>query len=299
MRQKAISINNLSKKFGSFQLDIPELQLERGVVLGLVGQNGAGKSTLIKILMNLVYPDKGQVAILGMQHPQDEVAIRERIGYVSENPNYYEEMSISALAKMISSFYPRWQWGLYDKYLHRFELDPNKRVKQLSKGMKVKLGVMLALAHQPELLILDEPTSGVDPVMRRELLEEIVAVLQDEQKTVLFSSHITQDIEQIADYVAILEGGKLYEFNDRETLFDRWKRISGKTKSPEALRPFFVQFQIEGTSFNGITNRYSSDLISQLRQTTDGVLDVLEVNLEQILLSVAKKGVAARVGISS
>lgn len=299
MRHQAIEINNLSKKFGSFHLEIPEFHLERGVVLGLVGQNGAGKSTLIKILMNLVYPDKGQVSLSGLRHPQNEVKIRGRIGYVSENPNYYEEMTITALAKMVSAFYPRWEWGLYRNYLDRFSLDPNKKVKQLSKGMKVKLGMMLALAHQPDFLILDEPTSGVDPVMRRELLEEIVAVLQDEQKTVLFSSHITQDIEQIADYIAILEGGKLYEYADRETLFDRWKQISGKTISPEAIRPFFVQCQVEGNTFNGITNRYSADFIGKLRQVVGDIVDVRQVSLEQILLSVAGKGVTANVGFGS
>ncbi len=282
MSELALEISGLKKQFGDFVLHVPELKLERGMVLGLVGQNGAGKSTLINILLNLVYPDAGQVHLLGMQQPNDELAIKQRIGYVSENPVFYEELSVSAMAKVVSSFYPDWDWNLYDNYLKKFMLDPRKRVKQLSKGMKVKLGVTLALSHQPELLILDEPTSGIDPVMRRELLEEIKAVIQDERRTVLFSSHITQDVEQIADYVAILHDGQLVEFHDRESLLSHWRQVSF---SLDGLRhgweQLFVRHKITGNAVHGITNRYDRDWLVRVREF--GLLRSLPVRPRQIV----------------
>lgn len=288
----AIRVHGLKKRFGSFELQIPELQLERGVVLGLVGQNGAGKSTLIKVLMNLIYPDAGEVDLLGMRQPVDEISIKQRIGYVSESPAFYEELTVGAMSKLVSSFYPDWDPGLYQKYLAKFELEPKKRVKQLSKGMKVKLGVLLALSHRPELLILDEPTSGIDPVMRRELLEEIVAVIQDERKTVLFSSHITQDVEQIADYIAILQAGQLVEFDDRESLFGRWKQISC---SVDQARPgweqLFLHQHVSGNNVFGITNSYDAGWQERAEQLGLSELQVRHCALETILLSLAGKEV--------
>lgn len=293
----AIEVRGLKKRFGSFELEIPELKLERGVVLGLVGQNGAGKSTLIKTLINLIYPDAGEVRLLGMQQPVDEIPIKQRIGYVSENPTFYDELTVGAMSKVVSTFYPDWDFGIYQKYLTKFELEPKKRIKQLSKGMKVKLGVLLALAHQPELLILDEPTSGIDPVMRRELLEEIAAVIQDERRTVLFSSHITQDVEQIADYIAILQAGKMVEFDNRESLFGRWKQISC---SAALARPgweqLFLRQHASGNNVFGIINRYDSAWLERAEEFGLGQLQVRHCALETILLSLAGKEVMNDVG---
>lgn len=296
-RNLAIDVSALSKRLGAFQLQIPQLQLERGVVLGLVGQNGAGKSTLIKILINLIYPDAGEVRLLGLRQPTDQLAIKQRIGYVSENPTFYEEMAVQAMSKVVSTFYPDWDWGSYQRYLSKFGLNPKQRIKQLSKGMKVKFGLLLALAHRPQLLILDEPTSGIDPVMRRELLQEIAAVIQDEQRTVLFSSHITQDVEQIADYVAVLQDGQLAEFDDRESLFGRWRQISCPRGG---LQPGWEQLllrrQESGNTVYGITNQFGPEWSRRAQALGLQPLEARSCSLETILLALAGKEVVSNVG---
>jgi ABC-2 type transport system ATP-binding protein len=293
----AIEVHNLKKRFGSFELNIPKLCLERGVVLGLVGQNGAGKSTLINLLINLIYPDNGEICLLGMRQPQDELPIKRLLGYVSENPLFYEEMTVGLLARVVSSFYPDWDNAIYRKYLKAFDLSPKKRVRQLSKGMKVKLAITLALSHQPQLLILDEPTSGIDPVMRKELLQEILKVIQDEQRTVLFSSHITQDVEQIADYVAILEAGQMVEFDDRESLLGRWQQLTCRL---QGARPgwerLFVRYRSNADSVFGIVNSYGHDWQQAAQQAGLVETQIQPCSLETILLTLAGKEVINHVG---
>jgi len=262
----AFRISNVQKDYAGFTLNIPELSLERGYILGLVGQNGAGKSTLIKILLNLIYPDAGHVEVLGMRQPDNEIAIKRRIGYVSENPEFYEDVTVEWMIKLVSQFYPKWSNTDCANYLKRFDLNPKKKVKELSKGMKVKLALLLALSHQPDLLILDEPTSGIDPVVRRELLEEIAAVIRDERRTVVFSSHISQDVEQIADYVAIVDRGRLLEYTDKETLLNRYRQISGNfSGEPTKLMDLLQNCKLSGTSFLGTTSDYTAELVSQLK----------------------------------
>lgn len=293
----ALDVRNVRKRFGAFELDIPELQLSRGVVLGLIGQNGAGKSTLIKILMNLVYPDQGEVHLLGLKQPTNELQIKQRLGYVSENPTFYEELTVKAMSRVVSGFYPDWDKTTYERYLSRFALDPRKRIKQLSKGMKVKLGVTLALAHQPELLILDEPTSGIDPVMRKDLLQEILSVIQDERRTVVFSSHITQDVEQIADYVAILQDGKLAEFDDRESLLGRWQQVTcSLTKADNGWEDLFLRHKTSGNAVFGVTNQYRQEWNEVALRHGLTECRTHQCSLETILLSLAGKEVVSNVG---
>lgn len=294
----ALQLFDVRKQFGAFTLEIPQMRLPRGVVLGLIGQNGAGKSTLIKILINLIYPDQGEVHLLGLRQPADELAIKQRLGYVSENPTFYEELTVCAMARIVSGFYPNWDRQTYEQYLAAFALDPRKRIKQLSKGMKVKLGVTLALSHRPELLILDEPTSGIDPVMRRELLQEIMSVIQDERRTVVFSSHITQDVEQIADYVAILQDGKLAEFDDRESLLGRWRRVSCTRSGDDskAGEELFVSYKASGRALFGVTKEYGASWLRKGEQLGLCDCQVHPCTLETILLSLAGKEVANNVG---
>lgn len=228
---EAFSLKHVKKAYRNFTLDVKDLTMERGYVLGLLGRNGAGKSTPIKILMNLVYPDQGDVQVLGFRQPEHEIEIKRHVGYVSEEPAFYDEMTVEWMARLVSRYYPSWNPALYQGYLRKFKLDPRKKVKELSRGMKIKLGLLLALSHKPELLILDEPTSGIGPVVRHELLQEITDVIKDEERSVIFSSHITQDVEQAADYVAIMDQGKVIEFADKESLLDRWKKVFGMLPS--------------------------------------------------------------------
>lgn len=290
MNTHALRLQNLTKTYPGFHLEIPELYLERGYILGLVGQNGAGKSTLIKILLNLIYPTSGSVEVLGLRQPKDEMSIKRRIGYVSENPEFYDDVSIEWMIKMVRQFYPSWSETLCANYLDRFHLSPRKKVKELSKGMKVKLALLLALSHQPELLILDEPTSGIDPVVRRELLEEISAVIRDERRTVIFSSHISQDIEQVADYVAIVNDGKLIEYQDKESLLDRHRQVSGSFSGDQALLAAYLRnCRFADSSFVGITDSYDSEMVHLLKGKGATNVKVAPLNIDGILLSIVGK----------
>jgi len=290
MSNYAARITNLKKTYKDFSLIIPELNLERGYILGLVGQNGAGKSTLIKILLNLIYPESGRVEVIGRQQPQDEIEIKRRIGYVSENPSFYDDVTVEWMIRLVKQFYPTWSETACNEYLRRFNLNPRKKIKELSKGMKVKLALLLSLSHQPDLLILDEPTSGIDPVVRRELLEEITAVIRDERRTVIFSSHISQDVEQIADYVAILHNGKLVEYSDKETLLDRYQQISGSFGGDSReLGALLQSFTTAGSSFVGTCNNFTPDLINKLRAKGASNLKTAPLNIDGILLSIVGK----------
>lgn len=285
----AFQVNGLKKRFGIFELRIDELALPRGYVLGLLGPNGAGKSTLIKSLLNLVYPDAGRVQVLGLEQPRHETEIKRRVGYVSELPSYYPDMSVGWTVDFVSRYYPTWDPVLAQRYLTMFGLDPSKLVKELSRGMQVKLALTLALSHKPDLLILDEPTSGLDPLVRAELLEEIAAVLQDEHRSVLFSSHITQDVEQVADYVAIVGDGRLVDFAEKEDLLARWKRIRGTVPSSVAssaggndVREMFREYRTDGQRFNAVTDRFSDAWRNELLAHGYTDIHVANMTLDEI-----------------
>lgn len=305
MSREALHLEGVRKRLGSFELDIPELTLARGYVLGLIGRNGAGKTTTLNIALNLVHPDAGRVMVLGMEQPGAQMEIKRRVGQLSETPVAYEDVSLRRLARMVGSFYPTWDDGRYHHYVTKFELDDGKRIRQLSRGMKVKAGLVLALSHAPELLLLDEPTSGVDPVVRRELLKEITEVIRDEGRSVVFSSHITQDVEQVADFVAIIDGGRIAEYSEKESLLGRWRRVTGSLRAaPSALEGFapdgsalegsssevwaqardlFADARIEGTSFTAVTDRFSDDWLREVGSRGFDATRVQRLGLDEIL----------------
>jgi ABC-2 type transport system ATP-binding protein len=244
--------------------------------------------------MNLIYPDSGKVSVLGLGQPEQDMEIKRRVGYVSEEPVFYEGMTVAWMAGLVKRYYPTWDNALYERYLHKFVLDPRKRVKELSRGMKVKLGLMLALSHKPELLILDEPTSGIDPVVRHELLEEISGVIRDEERTVLLSSHITQDIEQVADYVAIIDQGQVIECSDKESMMDRWKKVTGTLAAGNggqagSLSAMFSDIKVDGASFAGVTKSFSDNWLETLKAKGAANLKVMSVGLDEVLISLAGK----------
>lgn len=285
MSDKAFEVHGVSKEFSGFSLSVDHLELERGYVLGLIGPNGAGKSTMIKILLNLIHPDSGEVRILGLDQPTAETEIRRRVGYVSELPGFYPDMTVGWTTSFVSRYYPTWNQELCERFLSKFGLKREKRIKELSRGMKVKVALTLALSHEPDLLILDEPTSGLDPVARHELLEEIADVIQDERRAVLFSSHITQDIEHVADYVTMIEDGRVLEHSEKDDLMMRWKRVSGTVPAGSDLSGHFYSYRTEGTVFAGLTDRYSPEWEAKLKGRGCTRLQVSNVSLDDIIVA--------------
>ena len=210
MSDAVIAISDLTRRFGSkTALSSVSLSLPRGGVYGLVGANGAGKTTLIKHILGLLKAEIGSVRVFGADPVADPVAVLSRLGYLSEENDLPDWMRVDELIAYSRAFYPRWDDGYAEELRKMFALDPWARIKSLSKGQKARAGLTIALAHRPELLVLDEPSSGLDPIVRRDILNAVMRTIADEGRTVLFSSHLLDEVEQVADHVTMISHGRL------------------------------------------------------------------------------------------
>lgn len=284
-----LKVNNLTKKYDAFELKDINFELPKGYIMGFVGQNGAGKSTTLKCIMNLIQFESGNIELLGKNNKKYSEMIRNKVGYVSEEQYFYEEMTVDWTNKFIRNFYPKWNQGVLEDLLNRFRIDRTKKIKELSKGMKVKLSVAHALAHKPQLLILDEPTSGLDPVARNELMELFLDIIQDEECSILFSSHITSDIEKIADYVTVINNGKIIVCEEKNELFNKWKMVKADLKYYNNQTISHLKGIEKGeVGFSGITNNIQAfDKIFHEQFTNANYLKD-KVSLEELLLRLVK-----------
>lgn len=230
MDEMILRMRDVTKRYPAFTLDRVSLDIPRGYIMGFVGKNGAGKSTTIKCMTDIIRPDSGKIEWFGQPEVQMNEKMKERIGYVSEEPSFYEDMTVEWTGRFVAGFYRTWEETLFRKLLKQFQVDPRKKIKELSRGMKVKLSLALAMAHHPELLILDEPTSGLDPVIRSELLEVFREIIQDERASIFFSSHITSDIEKVADYIAVIHNGRIAASGDKLSVLDQWKLVKADNR---------------------------------------------------------------------
>lgn len=217
-----LTVQDLTKRYPDFTLDHVSFTLPKGAILGLVGENGAGKSTTIRAILGLLQKDAGSVAFWGQELTEDAKQLKEDIGVVFDSPSFYETLTPAKIGRISQAAYAQWDAALYQRYLAQFALPANKELKTFSKGMKAKLNIAAALAHRPKLLILDEPTSGLDPVMRDDILDLFLDFVQDEEHAILLSSHITTDLEKVADYIAFLHQGRLVFCNPKDELRYRY-----------------------------------------------------------------------------
>lgn len=224
-----IEVKKVSKKFTGFTLQEVSFNLKKGYIMGFIGPNGAGKTTTIKLMMNLLKRDGGEIRIFNQDHLRHERSIKERIGFVYDNHEFYDELKAREVEKIIAPFYRSWDSKAYAQYLKKFELPQSKKIKDFSKGMKMKFALAVALSHQAELLIMDEPTSGLDPVFRQEFLD-IICDFMDEQKGVLFSTHITSDLDKIADYVTFINQGCIILSSSKEKILEDYGLVKGEKK---------------------------------------------------------------------
>lgn len=220
-----LRVQGLCKAYDDFQLKDVNLTLPLGMIIGFMGRNGAGKTTTIQSIMDLIKPDAGKINILGMTMDQDEVAIKEQVGYVSDTPILNDSWTVERTLTFVRQFYTTWDETYVDHLLRTFDLPLNKRMNEMSKGMKMKFSLLLAIAHRPKLLLLDEPTSGLDPVIRDEVLNVLLDFMEDGERSILFSSHITSDVEKIADIVVFIDHGRILLNEDKESLLERYRRI--------------------------------------------------------------------------
>lgn len=203
-----IQVENLTKQYSDFKLDHVSFSIPKGTIMGLIGENGAGKSTTIKAMLDLINKDDGEVTFWGKKLSSSK-QLKEDIGVVFDGINFYETLTPIKVGKISSAAYKQWDERLYRDYLKRFQLPADKEIKTLSKGMRMKLCIAVALSHKPKLLILDEATSGLDPVMRDDMMDVFLEFVQDENHSILMSSHITTDLEKVADYITFIHEGKV------------------------------------------------------------------------------------------
>jgi len=279
-----IEFRGVRKAFRFFTLDNLSLDLEPGQIMGFVGPNGAGKSTTIRLALGLLTPDAGEVRVLGHRMPDAQAAAKREIGYVADEMRLFPNATVGWHLRFIASIYPGWDEAYARTLLKRFNLRTEQTVKGLSSGEQMKAVLLLALARRPKLLVLDEPTANFDPVARHEVLSEFTDVLRDENRSILFSSHNTLDVERISDRIAFIDRGRLIDSRDKEDFLERWRRIQLQvppgTTLPEI--PHVVSRVTDGQFVTLTTNQFSDDTLARLGGT---VREVHRMSLEEIFVA--------------
>ncbi|NLL47994.1 MAG: ABC transporter ATP-binding protein [Firmicutes bacterium] len=275
-----LELHDVVKDFTGFKVNGISFSLEPGYIMGFIGANGAGKTTTIKLIMNLLRLDRGEIKVFGLDSRKHEQEIKQRIGFVYDDNHFYDELTIAQMTKVLAPFYQDWDWEMYDRYVHRFALPAGKKIKTFSRGMKMKYALAVALSHQAELLIMDEPTSGLDPIVRSELLDILSEVIQDERCSVLFSSHITSDLDRVADYVTLIHNGNILFSTSKEELFETYSLIKGeRSLLGSELRRYLVGVRENQFGFEGlVTNQ------EQALRLTGGKAVLERPTLEDIML---------------
>ncbi|HEV8441826.1 MAG TPA: ABC transporter ATP-binding protein [Steroidobacteraceae bacterium] len=284
MDHKHIQMRGVRKTYRFFTLDDVSLDLEPGQIMGFVGPNGAGKTTTIRLAMGMIAADAGEIRVLGHAMPGDQAAAKRGIGYVSAEMKLLPQATLGWHMEFVKAIYPDWDGGYAAQLVKRFNLRPEQNARSLSLGEHVKAVLLLALARRPRLLILDEPTTGLDPVARHEVISEFMDVLRDDSRSILFSSHNTVDVERISDRITFIDRGRIVESSDKEDFLDRWRRIQVQLPPGTTLPalPNIVRREGEGQFLTLTTNHYSEALQALIGP---GVRDVQRMSLEEIFVA--------------
>ena len=241
MMENALEINGLYKHYDGFALQDVSFMLPRGVVMGFIGENGAGKTTTIKAVLNLIRRDAGAIKVLGLDNIAEERAVKERIGVVLEDGCFLNTLTARHVDVLMGKAYQSWQSEQFFRFMERFGIDRNKKIKDYSKGMRMKVSIAAALSHGAELLIMDEPTSGLDPVVRDEVLDLFYDFMQEDSHAILLSSHITSDLDKIADYITFIHQGQIVLSEPRDELLDTYGVLHCTAEQMSALDPAAVR----------------------------------------------------------
>lgn len=287
MTMKAVQMRGVRKAYRFFQLHDVSLDLDAGQIMGFVGPNGAGKTTTLRILMGLVRADAGEVEVLGRPIPRDEAESKREVGFVSDHMKLFQHATIGWHMRFVASIYPGWDASYAAQLLERFNLHTEQKVNDLSSGEHVKAALLLVLARRPRLLILDEPTSGLDPVARQEVLAELMEVVSDENRTVLFSSHNTLDVERICDSITFIDRGRIVESSDKEQFLEHWRRVQLHLPNdvPLPQSEHIVDVARDGQRLAITTDRFSPELMQRIQETGAATLEVQRMSLEEIFVA--------------
>jgi len=284
MDNKHIEMRGVRKNFQFFTLDNLSLDLEAGEVMGFVGPNGAGKSTTLRLAMGMIAPDAGEIRLMGQAIPAAQAAAKRDVGYVSADMRLLPQTTFGWHMDFMKSIYPEWDGSYAATLVKRFNLRPEQNARSLSLGERVKAVLLLALARRPRLLILDEPTTGLDPVARHEVISEFMDVLRDDGRSILFSSHNTVDVERISDRITFIDRGRIVESSNKEDFLDRWRRIHVQLPAGASLPelPNIVGRVIDGQFVTLTTDRYCEGLRALIGPH---VREVQRMNLEEIFVA--------------
>lgn len=291
----AITLRGVQKKYADFALQDLDLQLPTGEIMGLVGANGAGKSTIMHILVGLIQADQGEVEVCGHRLPAAQVAAKREIGYASEDMRLYKTQTMRWHMDFVQSIYPGWDEAYALQLSKRFDLRLQQTAGGFSHGQRVKALLLLILARRPKLLLLDEPTTGLDPVARVEVLEALADVLRDESRSVLFSSHNTVDVEQLSDSISFLHQGKLVASQDKESFLSSWRRILCQGEWRDAINtlPEVVTARNNGSIIELKVRDGGDIFLSRLQQLGLTIKTVEPMNLEDIFVTSVRVGAAS------
>jgi ABC-2 type transport system ATP-binding protein len=287
MTVTAVQMRGVRKAYRFFRLHDVSLELSAGQIMGFVGPNGAGKSTTLRVLMGLVRADAGEVEVLGRTMPREQAEAKRDIGFVSDDMKLFQHATIGWHMRFAASIYPGWDARYAAQLLERFNLHTEQSVKGLSTGEHVKAALLLVLARRPRLLILDEPTSGLDPVARQEVLAELMTVVSDEERTILFSSHNTMDVERICDRITFIDRGRIVESSDKEEFLDQWRRVQLRMAlgAPLPQGEHIVDAIRDGQLVAITTDRFTPELMARIGESGAATLNVQRMSLEEIFVA--------------
>lgn len=277
--ENVVELINVTKKFKGFSLNNIDLQVKQGYVTGFIGANGAGKSTTIKMMMNLLRPDVGEVKLFGLDYKTHEKTIKERIGFVYDSNVFFEGLNLKDIKRIVAPAYKQWDDILFNQYIEQFELPLNKAIKTFSKGMQTKASLAIALSHHAELIIMDEPTAGLDPIFRRELLHILQEVMLDGNRTIFFSTHITTDLNRIADYITLIQKGELVFTKSIHDVTENYAIVKGGMDLLDRdTEKAFVHIHRASTGFEALT-----DNIKEVKNTFGDTVVMERASLEDIM----------------
>jgi ABC-2 type transport system ATP-binding protein len=275
-----LKVENLNKSYGDFSLTDVTFSLPEGCITGFIGINGAGKTTTLRTLLGLTKKNSGNIHFFGLEMEKNEKQIKDRIGIVLDDGCFYDELSLAEMKSIISSAYTAWSEQDFKRYMDMFSLDPKQKINTLSKGMKMKYALALALSHNAELLIMDEPTAGLDPLIRSQLLKVLTDYMENGGKGVFFSTHITSDLDKIADMLIMIDNGHIVFQEEKDTLLDTYRIIKGDISSlTDDVRKLLLNVSETAFGFTGITKR-----VSEVRSYIPDVI-IERPTIEDIMLA--------------
>lgn len=275
-----LEVNGLVKRYPAFSLDSVSFSLPEGCVTGFIGANGAGKTTTIRSILNLAHKDAGTIKIFGLDAKEHEKEIKDRIGIIMDGSYFYNDLSMRDMKSIIAPAYSKWSDADYQSYMDKFDLDPKQKISTLSSGMRMKYALVLALSHQAELLIMDEPTSGLDPLVRSQFLEIIKEYMKNGGKGVFFSTHITSDLDKIADMLILINGGKIIFQRNKDDLLDMFRTVKGNTAALNDQNKKLIRgLRVSAFGFTGIT-----DQVPEIKKEMPDVL-LEKATIEDIMLA--------------